>query len=386
MNEPPARADGLRVLYLISQLGPGGAELQARYLLTHLPGRGVEVHLGTFGGYDDELAKVAGAGVTIHRLVATPRGLWPLRVLPELRGVLQRHDIRLVHSMLPTFDVLAPCLRLLDPGLKVITSRRCLDEYLSRKELSRLRRTGWLASRIVGNSANVAASVTRLEGFGPPQLTAIPNGIPLPPALEPGERERARAALGIAPGRFVVSLPAHFRHGKGHALIPEVARQASASCPELLVLLAGDMEVNQQYREIAAATRAAVERLAVGECVRFLGPVRDMRALFAASDASINLSDTEGMSNSVMESMALGVPVIATAVGGNLEVIENGSEGLHVPVGDTSAAAQAVVRLARDPALRERLGRAARERIGAEFSVDRMVSRYVKLYQEVMGG
>jgi glycosyltransferase involved in cell wall biosynthesis len=386
VSEELARAPGLRLLYLVSGLGPGGAELQARYLLTHLPARGVEVRLATFGGYEDELARVAAAGVAIHRLDPRPPGLWPARVLPALLGLLRRHRIRLVHSMLPTFDALAPCLRLIDPGLRVISSRRCLDEYLSPKELARLKRTGWLASRIVGNSSAVAASVTRLEGYAPPRLTAIPNGIDLPPALADGERGRARQAFDVEPGRFTVSLPSHFRRGKGHAWIPEVARRVREACPELLVLLAGDMEVSDQYRKVAAETRAEVARLGVDSCVRFLGPVRDMRALHAASDVSINLSDSEGMSNSVMEAMALGVPVVATAVGGNLEVLEDGVHGLHVPAHDPAAAAAALTRLVRDPGLRARLGAAARERIGGEYSIERMVTRYVRLYQEVLGG
>src|SRR5262249_9803402 len=143
---------GLKVLYLVGSLGPGGAELQARYLLTHLPGRGVEVHLGTFGGDEQELGKVARAGVPIHRLTPRPGPICPLRVVPALLGILGRHGIRLVHSCLPTFDILAPCLRFFDPGLKVITSRRCLDDYLSPNDLRRLRLTGRMATRIVGNS------------------------------------------------------------------------------------------------------------------------------------------------------------------------------------------------------------------------------------------
>lgn len=384
MNHSPESARPLRVLYLIGSLGPGGAELQARYLLSSLPGQGVDVRLGTFGGDEADLAQVAGAGVPIERLVASPPAIWPARVLPAVHGILRRHRIRLVHSCLPTFDILAPCLRIFDPRLRVITSRRCLDDYLSPRDLSRLRLTGRMATRIVGNSNEVAESVGRLEGLGPPRVSVIPNGIPLPTALSLDERAAARKTFNLGPDRFVVSFPTHFRRGKGHALIAEVARRVRDACPNVTFLLAGDMQVNEQYRQIAAATREEVSRAGLDDAVRFLGPIRDMRALQAASDASLNLSDSEGMSNSVMEAMALGVPVVATAVGGNLAVIQHEVHGLHVPVRDASAAADALVRLAGDPGLRARLGEAARRRIADEYSITRMVSQYVRLYREVM--
>ena len=382
----PTDAASLRVLYLIGGLGPGGAELQARYLLTHLPAQGVAVRLGTFGGDKESLALVAAAGVPIDRLTPKPPGVWPVRVVSAILGILRRHRIRLVHSCLSTFDILAPCLKAFAPGLEVVTSRRSLDEYLSPRDLARLRLTGRWATRIVGNSNEVAESVTRLEGFHPPALTVIPNGIPLPETLSADERARARQWFGLGPDRFVVSFPAHFRRGKGHALIAEVARRVRAAHPEAVFLLAGDMEVSEQYRRIAAETRRAVAAADLDSSVRFLGPVADIRGLQAASDASLNLSDSEGMSNSVMEAMALGVPVVATGVGGNLEVITDGVHGLHVPVRDAAAAAAALVRLAGDPALRGRLGAAARQRVAAEYSIDRMVARYVALYREVLAG
>jgi glycosyltransferase involved in cell wall biosynthesis len=372
------------VLYLVGSLGPGGAELQARYLLTHLPARGVDVRLGTFRGYEDEFARVAAAGVPIHRFTGRPAGLWPAHVVPNILGILRRHRIRIVHSCLETLDILAPCLRLVDPRLKVITSRRCLDEYLRPRDLRRLRLTGRLATVIVGNSHAVAESVVRLEGYRPPKLRVIQNGMPLPPALDPGERAEARRTFDLAAEQFAVSFPAHFRRGKGHALVAEVAHRVREACPEVAFLLAGDMELNEQYRQIAAATREEVARLGLGTAVRFLGPVRDMRALHAASDASINLSESEGMSNSVMEAMALGIPVVAGAVGGNLEVMSDGVQGLHFPVGDAAAAADALIRIARDGALRARLGEEARRRIATDFSIDRMVSQYVSLYEEML--
>jgi glycosyltransferase involved in cell wall biosynthesis len=120
--------------------------------------------------------------------------------------------------------------------------------------------------------------------------------------------------------------------------------------------------------------------------VRFLGDFRDQRKLHAAADFSLNLSDSEGMSNSVLESMSFGVPVVATAVGGNLEVIRDGVDGALVSrAGVAAETAGALASLFADPGRRLALGRAARARVREEFSIDRMVDRYVALYREVAG-
>jgi len=382
---PVDQTSRLRVLFLIGMLGPAGAERQARYLLTNLPNAGVDVRLGTFGGYEGELARVSAAGIPIHRLMPRPPGLWPARLFVQLHGILWRHRIRIVHTFLPTFDILGPCLRLVDPSLRVITSRRSLDDYLSWRDLKLLRRTGHLATHIVGNSQAVLESVSRLEGFQPPQVRIIPNGLEIQAPLTEEERARARADLGLAPRAFVVSLPAHFRRGKGHALIPKIAQVVCREVPQADFLLVGDMEVNKQYREIAATLRRETAALGLADRVRCLGPRLDLRMIHAASDVSINLSESEGMSNSLMEAMALGLAAVATAVGGNLEVLTDGADGLHVPRGDAAASAAALLRLARDPELRRSLGAAARNRMIRDYSIERMVARYVDLYREVTG-
>ena len=99
--------------------------------------------------------------------------------------------------------------------------------------------------------------------------------------------------------------------------------------------------------------------------------------------SSVSLSDVEGMSNSQMESMALGIPVVATAAGGTAELIEDGRDGWVVPRGAIEEAVAHLITLAADPGLRRRFGEAARERIAADFSVERMAERYAALYEEL---
>lgn len=376
----------MKVLVLIGGLGPGGAERQARLLLTGLAARGVETHLACFGGYPSELALVEAAGVRVHRISATPRGIWPLRIVAQIRGLVRRHGIDVIQTFLPTFDLLAPLLRSVIPGVRVATSRRSLDEYLSPRDVRLLRLSGGWVDAIVANSQAVAESVARLEGHRPPKLRVIPNGIVAPDPIESRERAAARTAFGLAPDDFALLYLAHFRRGKGHRFLPQlladlVARRPGP--PRFRLLLAGDTEVNASYRRLAAEVTAAFDTHGVTERVSFLGDVRDPRAAFAASDLFLTLSESEGSPNSVLEAMAYGLPVVATAAGGTVEALTSGRDGLLVPVGAVEEAAAALLSVALDPERRNRLGIAARARIATDFSVAKMVDRYVDLYREI---
>jgi glycosyltransferase involved in cell wall biosynthesis len=97
----------------------------------------------------------------------------------------------------------------------------------------------------------------------------------------------------------------------------------------------------------------------------------------------LSLSEIEGMSNSIMEAMSYGIPVVATGVGGNLELIRDGDEGWLVPFGEVEGVAQCLAKVAGAPEARGRAGAMGRDRIEKEYSIPRMVERYVALYREL---
>jgi glycosyltransferase involved in cell wall biosynthesis len=117
--------------------------------------------------------------------------------------------------------------------------------------------------------------------------------------------------------------------------------------------------------------------------VIFLGERPDAERLVTAADIGVLASHEEGFSNALLEMMARGVPMIATAVGGNVDAIASGQSGLLVPAEAPAALAEALLQLAGDPVLRTRLGQNGRVRVLALFSLDACVDRYVNLYRGI---
>jgi glycosyltransferase involved in cell wall biosynthesis len=124
--------------------------------------------------------------------------------------------------------------------------------------------------------------------------------------------------------------------------------------------------------------------LQIQEHVCFTGYQKDVRPWLAALDIFVLSSDWEGMSNALLEAMAAGLPVVATAAGGTPDVVAEGRTGLLVPPRDPCALAEAIESLVRDPDLRHSMGRAGRERVAECFSVERMVERTQTLYETLL--
>jgi glycosyltransferase involved in cell wall biosynthesis len=134
--------------------------------------------------------------------------------------------------------------------------------------------------------------------------------------------------------------------------------------------------------ELEARTRA----LGLSGNVVFTGARDDIAEMLAMLDLVVVPSLTEGMSNALLEAMAMARPVVATAMGGNVDVIEDGATGVLVPPRDPEALAEALLRLLGDPDRARRLGAAARERARAEHSLEGMVARYQDLYRGLADG
>ena len=190
----------------------------------------------------------------------------------------------------------------------------------------------------------------------------------------PEAREKVRDELGIPPDSFVVSF---------HGMVQP--RKRVDSLVRAVAALAGELDVRALIIG-GGPTLADAKRLApeTGAPAIFTGIRTDIPELLAAADVAVHLSIAEGFSNSVIEAMACGLPMIVSDTTSHPEQVDHGVQGLLVPPGDWRALASAIRRLASDPDERRRMGRAARERAVAEFSLQTMIERYDEVLRETV--
>ncbi len=207
------------------------------------------------------------------------------------------------------------------------------------------------------------------------RVGVIHNGIDIGPLPGPADRRRARAGLGLSDDEVVFFTVARLDSVKDFATQFEAFALIRQAVPRSRLVVVGDGPERE-----ALHARAARPDLAGG--VQFLGMRSDARALLPAADVYLNSSIFEGVSITILEAMAAGVPVIATAVGGTPEVLAHGGAGVLVPARNEGRLADAAIALSRDSLARLRLAAAGRRRGESSFTIQRMVAEYVQLYRK----
>lgn len=353
----------------------------------------VDAETGFSGGEVQVFLLLEGLRKAGHRsvLISPPRSRAAAEAVArgfEVRTVPMRADLDLgaVRELAQVFGALAPDVVHLHTGratwLGGLAARwRGLPAIATRRQDKRLRRGlrarvvyGHLVARAVAISPAVAR---RLEqgGVDPARIVLIPSSID--PALVQPRRGRAalRSELGLAAEEPVFLVLAALVHRKGI----DVLLDALAQLPHPpALLIAGEGEER-------ARLEAQAGRLGLAG-VRFLGRREDKGDLLAACDVLVLPSRLEGLGVAALEAMAAGRAVVATDVGGLGEAVVDGETGLLVPPEDRSALAEAVGRLAGDPALRAALGAGGPARVAQGYHAERMVAAYEALYREVLAG
>jgi glycosyltransferase involved in cell wall biosynthesis len=243
-----------------------------------------------------------------------------------------------------------------------IGSRRGLnpDRRPSLRWLQRLSYTA--AHRIVANSRAAARQLER-EGVPDSRVSVVYNGLDLdrfPDRLPCRKTHRVLAVAGI-------------RHVKGIDVLVEAAARVVAAVPDVRFVVAGD---GPDRSKAEAQARA----LGVDRAFEFLGHRDDVPALMAEADVFVLPSRSEAFPNALLEAMAAGLPVVASRVGGVVELVEHGHTGLIVAPDDPDALAGSLIQLLRESARAAAIGAAARESVRARYSVDRMVQQFEALY------
>jgi glycosyltransferase involved in cell wall biosynthesis len=385
-HAPPSRRR-FRVAHLITRLELGGAQQNTLYCTRHHDRERFEVHLlaGAGGMLDDEARSIPDAEVRLLPSLRHPiRPLQDLLVLFQLRGYLARHRIDLLHTHSSKAGILGRVAGWL-AGVPVIVHtvhgwsfnatqpkrRRALFVGLERLVAP-------LTARLI-----VVASRNREEGLAegvgrPDQYQVVHSGIDIEAFEKPGRpAAEVRRELGFDAGSFVVGTVACLKPQKAPLDFVRAAALACEKDDRLRFFIAGDgglrPRVEASIREHGLASR-----------VRLLGWREDVADLLHASDLFLLTSRFEGLPRAVLQALAAGVPVVATAVDGTPEVIEDGLSGLLVPPGEPEQAARAVLRMAADRELRERCVARGRERLGAAFDIRRMVIDLDRTYLSLL--
>lgn len=377
----------LRVAYLPPSLRPAGAERQMLALAEGLPQDRFRVDFLAMSGAGvyDERARAAGARIVVIGAPPRPsasrmaraagRGAKAMRYAAVART--RRYDI--VDAWLYPVDVMAALARPLTRTPVIVTGRRNLRNFgrpLNELERRLVELANRLTDAVVANCEAVARDTLRHERIDPAKLRVIRNGVRSIEPLPPEERLAGRRALGVGDDDVLVGCVANYQPAKRHDLLVEAFTGLVREGPMARLVLVGEGPLRVDLERRIAA-RGLADR------VRLHGMVADPATLYGLFDVVVQSSRTEGLSNVLLEAAAAGRPAVATAVGGTDEIVIDGETGLLVPANDADALAAAMLRVVQDPSLRERLGRAARDRAAAQFSMARFVAEYAALYEEL---
>ena len=239
-----------------------------------------------------------------------------------------------------------------------------------------VQRNVWrFVDRVLSVSSELAERMAKETGFPRQAITVIRNGVDLS-RFGSIDRGAARTRLGLGAEEYAIGTVGRLVPVKDQlSLLRAVAilRARGLTCR---VLIAGEGPLEQELKQAAAS-------LGIDDKVHFLGARDDVPAIMAALDVFTLTSRSEGLSNTILEAMASSLPVVATDVGGNVELVVDGLTGVLVPAETPEKTAAALAGLWADVDGRRRMARAARERAESEFSLSGMIRHYESLYTTV---
>ena len=364
-----------RVLFLIDQLkSVGGAERALMRLTAALAERDTFVSVVTLG---DRVSPELNDWFPCE---AHALGLFrtydfdSLRKAVVLRSLIKRMEINIVSTYFESSDLWgAPIAKLC--GCKVVSCRRDMGILRQSKHKVAYRFASRIFDRVVAVSDEVRHWTIRADALPPHKILTIHNGVPIPKAAG---KARSHSEFKMPPTAFVITMVGNVRPEKGTDVLVRAAEQVCTKLPNARFLVVGGV-ANERYAEHVSES---IAKAGLTDKIVFSGHQEDVTSILRMSDLFVLPSRSEGFSNALLEAMAVGLPCVATRVGGNSEAL--GTAGVLVDPEDATGLAFELIHLAQDADLRSRLGAAARLRAEANFSVDAMANKMLAAFYEVL--
>lgn len=365
------------VLHLIDCLFIGGGEMQMVDLLRRIDREKFRPLVGCLRKQGQLVPVLDQAGIPVVEFPVRGKLFYPrsIREILRLARFMRREKVKIVQTQDLYSHLVAVPAALIARVPVVITNRLDLGHTMKRWHRRALKALSFGITRVMANSEGVRTMLIEAEKIDPAKIELIYNGVNLDQFPSPF---REKADLPLAPGDRPIVVVANLWPVKGHEILLEAAVRVAATYPNAKFVLVGT----------GAARRAVLEErvraLSIEKQVVFLGPRQDVPRILPQMEISVLPSLAEGFSNAILESMAAGLPMVATDVGGNREAIIEGETGFLIPPRDPDALADRILRLLGDRALAQRMGRAGRARIETTFSLQRMVAETERFYERLL--
>ncbi|MFM7150053.1 MAG: glycosyltransferase [Gemmataceae bacterium] len=349
----------LRVIHVTLGLDIGGQEKLLVEFARHADRARFDLHFLSLTGRGVLATDIEALGWPVTALEA-PSGLRPDLVL-RLARWFRRHGAQVVHTHDDRPNIhAAPAARMVGVP-RVIHTRHHQGTVLTRRQ-QRLVRAVSLCDHSFVCISHDSLEVARQQGIAPHRLRMIHNGIDL-----------EKFAFGGPDSAGYAVLVARLSEVKSIDTLLDAATLLKSRHPDFQLRIAGDGPCRTELE-------AQIRRLDLHDSVRLLGEVRDIPGLLAKARLFVLPSRSEGISLTLLEAMARGLPVVATRVGGNSEVVAEGTTGWLVPPRSPRELADAIARIWTDPVQGEKMGRAGRKRVEEKFDIRTMVATYEALY------
>jgi glycosyltransferase involved in cell wall biosynthesis len=288
-----------------------------------------------------------------------------------LRGFVREHEIEIVHAHMARDYPMAALAVGTGRRARFVITRHVLFPMSSLHRITRRR-----VARVIAVSQSVAANLASQGIFHKDQIVVVPNGIDLT-RFHP--RVEGQASRG-----FRVGILGELTANKGQIEFIRAAQIVASEIKDAEFVIAG--RDNSAGGEYGRQVQQLIEATGLQKRIQVIESRIDVAEFLASLDVLVSASRSEAFGLAIVEAMAVGVPVVATATGGAREIVADNETGRLVEIGDINALAQAISQLLNDPDERRRISENARQIVAERFSVERMLSDTEAIYREVLSG
>lgn len=377
----------VKLMKFVTQFGAGGTERQFVNLGLALEPSRFSVQFGCLRRTGPLVGEIAAHGIpVVDYNVSTFRHPSAMSAQLRLARDIRRQGVRIVHTYgFGAHFFAIPAAKL--AGARVVASIRDTGVYLSPRELFLQRFICRFADRILVNASAIKDWLVE-GGLDANRITVIPNGIDVA-RFEQGPRTgNMHREVGFPVDAPLIGVLGRVARLKGIEDFLSAAAIVAGRFPAARFLIVGDGYIVRDrmiVRDVdyTEELKGQATRLGIGDRVAFTGYRADVEKILRELSVSVMPSLSEGLSNSLLESMAAGLPVVATRVGGTGEAVHDGENGLLVPPGEPYLLAEAICRLLGAPDFAATLGRAARRSIDSRFSIDQLVETTSLFYESL---